>query len=111
MAQSYSITAVLSAVDRGFSSAMDKAAKSTESLGKTVQDKMGGIGKAMTYAGAATTAMGVSALKGYGDFEYSLNQAAVIAGGTAKDIDGLAKVANKMGAELPISAQIGRAHV
>lgn len=105
MAQSYSITAILSAVDRGFSSAMDKAAKSTESLGKTVQDKMGGIGKAMTYAGAATTAMGVSALKGYGDFEYSLNQAAVIAGGTAKDIDGLAKVANKMGAELPISAQ------
>ncbi len=83
MAQSYSITAILSAVDRGFSSAMDKAAKSTESLGKTVQDKMGGIGKAMTYAGAATTAMGVS----------------------AKDIDGLAKVANKMGAELPISAQ------
>ena len=39
MAQSYSITAILSAVDRGFSSAMDKAAKSTESLGKTVQDK------------------------------------------------------------------------
>lgn len=105
MAQSYSITAILSAVDRGFSSAMDKAAKSTESLGKTVQDKMGGIGKAMTYAGAATTAMGVSALKGYGDFEYSLNQAAVIAGGTSKDIDGLAKVANKMGKDLPLSAQ------
>ena len=55
MAQSYSITAILSAVDRGFSSAMDKAAKSTESLGKTVQDKMGGIGKAMTYAGALNT--------------------------------------------------------
>lgn len=105
MAQSYSITAILSAVDRGFSSAMDKAAKSTESLGKTVQDKMGALGKAMTYAGAATTAMGVSALKGYGDFEYSLNQAAVIAGGTSKDIDGLAKVANKMGRDLPISAQ------
>lgn len=105
MAQSYSITAILSAVDRGFSSAMDKAAKSTESLGKTVQDKMGGIGKATTIAGAATTAMGVSALKGYGNFQQSLNQAAVIAGGTAKDIDGLAKVANKMGAELPISAQ------
>lgn len=105
MAQSYSVTAVLSAVDRGFSSTMDKAATATKSLGTTVQEKMGGIGKAVTVAGAATTAMGVSALKGYGDFEYSLNQAAVIAGGTAKDIDGLAKVANKMGAELPISAQ------
>lgn len=105
MAQSYSITAILSAVDRGFSSAMDKAAKSTESLGKTVQDKMGGIGKATALAGAATTAMGVSALKGYGDFQQSLNQAAVIAGGTSKDIKGLADVANRMGAELPLSAQ------
>lgn len=105
MAQSCSVTAVLSAVDRGFSSAMDKAAKSTESLGKTVQEKMGGIGKAVTIAGAATTAMGVSALKSYGTFEQSLNQAAVIAGGTAKDIDGLADVANRMGAELPLSAQ------
>lgn len=105
MAQSYSVTAVLSAVDRGFSSTMDKAATATKSLGTTVQEKMSGIGKAVTIAGAATTAMGVSALKGYGTFEQSLNQAAVIAGGTAKDIDGLADVANRMGAELPLSAQ------
>lgn len=105
MAQSYSVTAVLSAVDRGFSSTMDKAATATKSLGTTVQEKMSGIGKAVTIAGAATTAMGVSALKSYGTFEQSLNQAAVIAGGTAKDIDGLADVANRMGAELPLSAQ------
>ena len=105
MAQSCSVTAVLSAVDRGFSSTMDKAATATKSLGSTVQEKMGGIGKAVTVAGAATTAMGVSALKGYGSFKQSLNQAAVIAGGTAKDIDGLADVANRMGAELPLSAQ------
>lgn len=105
MAQSYSVTAVLSAVDRGFSSAMDKAATATKSLGSTVQEKMGGIGKAVTIAGAATTAMGVSALKSFGDYQASLNQAAVIAGGTAKDIDGLADVAERMGAELPISAQ------
>lgn len=105
MAQSYSVTAILTAVDRGFSSAMNKAAKSTESLGATVQTKMGGIGKAMTVAGAATTALGVNALKSFGDYQASLNQAAVIAGGTAKDIDGLADVAERMGAELPISAQ------
>lgn len=105
MAQSYSVTAILSAVDRGFSSAMDKAATATKSLGNTVQEKMSGIGKAVTIAGAATTAMGVSALKSYGTFEQSLNQAAVIAGGTAKDIDGLATVANKMGKDLPLSAQ------
>lgn len=105
MAQSYSVTAILSAVDRGFSSVMDKAATATKSLGSTVQEKMGGIGKAVTVAGAATTAMGVSALKSYGSFKQSLNQAAVIAGGTAKDIGGLADVANRMGAELPLSAQ------
>ena len=54
----------------------------------------------MTIAGAATTAMGVKAVKGFGDFEASLNKAAIVAGGTSKDIAGLADVANKMGKEL-----------
>lgn len=34
-----------------------------------------------------------------------MNKAAVVAGGTSKDIGGLADVANRMGAELPLSAQ------
>lgn len=105
MAESYSVRAVLEAYDSGFTSGMEKAAKATQNLGGSTRTNMATVGKAVTVAGAATTAMGVSALKSYGDFEYSLNQAAVIAGGTAKDIDGLAKVANKMGADLPISAQ------
>lgn len=66
---------------------------------------MSGVGKAMTVAGAATTAMGVKAVKGFGNFQASLNQAAVIAGGTSKNIGELADVANHMGAVLPISAQ------
>lgn len=66
---------------------------------------MNGVGKAMTVAGAATTAMGTKALKGFGDFQQTLNTTAVVAGGTSKDIKGLADVANQMGEDLPLSAQ------
>lgn len=63
------------------------------------------IGKTLAVTGAAITAIGVKSLNGFGGFQQSLNQAAVIAGGTAKDIQGLADVANKMGADLPLSAK------
>lgn len=105
MAESYSVRAVLEAYDSGFTSGMEKAAKATQNLGGSTQTNMKTVGKAVTVAGAATTAMGVNALKSYGSFQQSLNQAAVIAGGTSKDIQGLSDVANKMGADLPISAQ------
>lgn len=64
-----------------------------------------GLGKVTVAAGAVTTAVGIKSLKSFGTFQQSLNSAAVIAGGTSKDIEGLADVANKMGADLPISAQ------
>lgn len=105
MADSYSVKAILSAVDQSFSSTLAKAGQATQSFGKMVDSRMNGVGKAMTVAGAATTAMGMKSVKSFGDFQASLNQAAVIAGGTAKDIDGLSDVANRMGAVLPISAQ------
>lgn len=105
MAESYSVRAILSAVDSSFSSTLARAGQATQNFGSTVDQKMQGVGKAMTVAGAATTAMGVKALKGFGDFQSSLNQAAVIAGGTSKNIGELADVANRMGAELPISAR------
>ena len=86
-----------------------------ESADKT-GDKLGGmgdkflkstsnIGKMMAGAGTAITALGVSSIKSFGNFQASLNKAAVTAGGTSKDISGLADVANKMGADLPLSAQ------
>ena len=59
----------------------------------------------MMATGTAITAMGIKSIKSYGQFEQSLNQAAVVAGGTAKDINGLSEVANKMGADLPLDAQ------
>nr|DAF46765.1 MAG TPA: minor tail protein [Siphoviridae sp. ctj0M16] len=105
MGESYSVQAVLSAVDTSFSSTIARAGQATESFGQSVNKHMQGVGNAMIAAGTATTAMGVKAVKGFGSFQSSLNQAAVIAGGTAKDIDGLSDVANHMGAVLPISAQ------
>ena len=105
MAESYSVRAILSAVDSSFSSTLARAGQATQNFGSSVNQKMQGVGKAMTAAGAATTAMGVKAVSGFGKFQTSLNQAAVIAGGTSKNIGELADVANHMGAVLPISAQ------
>lgn len=105
MAESYSVQAILSAVDQSFSSTLARAGQATQNFGNSVNQKMQEVGKAMTVAGVATTAMGTKALKGFGDFQQTLNTTAVVAGGTSKDIKGLADVANQMGEDLPLSAQ------
>ncbi|WP_238941641.1 phage tail tape measure protein [Lactiplantibacillus plantarum] len=106
------VTATFTANISGYVAAMSQMNSSTRSmqsgisgLSGRVSQGMSTIGKVTTAAGAATTAMGVSALKSYGTFQQSLNKAAIIAGGTSKDIGELADMANKMGAELPLSAQ------
>lgn len=104
MADSYTIKAILSAVDN-MSPVLQQVASNAQNFGNNVSKNYGAIGKAMVGVGAATTAMGVSGLKSFGQFQQSLNTAAVVAGGTAKDISGLSDVANKMGADLPLSAQ------
>lgn len=103
--ESFSIVAVLSAIDQGFTSGLDAAAAKAKSFSDGSKLSMEGIGTGMTVAGAAISAMGVKSLKSFGQFEASLNQAAVVAGGTAKDIGQLDDLANKMGADLPLSAQ------
>lgn len=103
--EDYDIRAVLSAVDNGFTAGLDAAAAKARSFADGSKLSMEGIGTGMTVAGAAITAMGVKSLKSFGQFEASLNQAAVVAGGTAKDIGQLDDLANKMGADLPLSAQ------
>lgn len=112
MAETYTVEAQLIADINDYTSKLSQAARqmsgfesSTSASVDNIKKTISGIGKGMTIAGAAVTAMGVTALKGFGDFQQSLNQAAVIAGGTAKDIGGLADVANKMGADLPLSAK------
>lgn len=112
MAESYTVEAKLVADLGGYTNNMSKAAsqmsgfeKTTSSATSKISDHLNSLGKGMAVAGAAITAIGVKSLKSFGDFQASLNQAAVIAGGTAKDIKGLADVANKMGADLPLSAK------
>lgn len=105
MPESYSVRAILSAVDSSFSSTLARAGQATQNFGATVNQKMQGVGKAMTVAGAAATAMGTKALKGFGDFQQTLNTTAVVAGGTSKNIGELSDLANKMGEDLPLSAQ------
>lgn len=106
------VAATFTADISGYLAAMTRMANSTKaatesssSFGSKVSSAMSTVGKATIAAGAATTAMGVSALKSYGTFQQSLNKAAIIAGGTSKDIGELADMANRMGAELPLSAQ------
>lgn len=103
--EQFSIVAILSAIDKGFTSGLDAAAAKAKSFSDGSKLSMEGIGTGMTVAGAAISAMGVTSLKSFGQFEASLNQAAVVAGGTAKDIGQLDDLANKMGADLPLSAQ------
>lgn len=107
----YDVEAVLKANVTQFSSGIKEAESMFDSLlnkSNSTMDKLtSGIsaaGKAMTGIGLGTTAIGVSAAKGFGEFQMNLNKAAVVAGGTSKNINELADVANRMGAELPISA-------
>lgn len=108
----YSVKAIISAEDRGFSDAFDKALKTVSNFKSKLSSSMSAaskdlqtIGKTLTIAGAATTAMGIKSVQAFGQFQQSLNTAAVVAGGTSKNIKELADVANKMGADLPLSAQ------
>lgn len=115
----YSIKAILSADVSGFTGAFKQAesavgkfkeatSKITGVVGDTVQkvnQHVESIGHSMQAAGAATSALGMKGLKSFGDFQASLNKAAVVAGGTSRDIKGLGDVANKMGKDLPLSAK------
>lgn len=103
--EDYDIRAILSAVDNGFTAGLDAAAAKAKSFADGSKLSMESIGTGMTVAGAAVTAMGVKSITSFGQFESSLNKAAVVAGGTAKDIGQLDDLANKMGADLPLSAQ------
>ncbi len=107
----FDVEAVLRANVTQFSRGIKEAESMFDSLlnkSDSTMDKLSnGIsvaGKAMTGIGLGATAIGVTAAKGFGEFQMNLNKAAVVAGGTSKNINELADVANRMGAELPISA-------
>lgn len=106
--ESYSVQAVLSAVDKGFSSAFKEAADSTQTLQQRSGKSLAAVGKATTVVGAAVGLFAGKAIKSYGDFQNSINQAAVIGGSSNKslsgDMKGLEKVALSLGKTLPVSA-------
>lgn len=106
------VAAVFTANISPYTNAMSKMRSATANMSGSVTSTsskvasgLGTISKVSGLAGAATVAMGVKALKSYGTFQQSLNKAAIIAGGTSKDIGKLSDMANRMGAELPLSAQ------
>lgn len=106
--ESYSVQAVLSAVDKGFSSAFKEAADSTQTLQQRSGKSLAAVGKATTVVGAAVGLFAAKSIKSYGDFQDSINQAAVIGGSSNKslsgDMKGLEKVALSLGKTLPVSA-------
>ena len=104
MAQSYSVEAVLSAQDN-MTNVFRNAANNASSMSSAISNAASGINVKMAAAGAAITAFGASSVKDFASFENSLNKAAVVAGGTSKDIDGLGDVAIQMSNSLGISAQ------
>lgn len=105
MAESYNVTAILSAIDKNFSEVMKKAADQTASFSQKVGAVTSGVGKSMAVIGGAVTALGIKSVESFGAFEQEINKAAVIAGGSSKDIKGLSDEAAKLGSTLPISAQ------
>ena len=78
--EDYDIRAVLSAVDNGFTAGLDAAAAKAQAFADGSTLSMKSIGTGMTVAGAAVTAMGIKSITSFGQFEASLNKAAVVAG-------------------------------
>lgn len=106
--ESFSVQAVLSAVDRNFSKSFKDAADSTQTLQQRSGKALTAVGKSSALVGAAVGVMAGKAIKSYGDFQNSINQAAVIGGSSNKslsgDMKGLEKVALSLGKTLPVSA-------
>ena len=99
-----------------FQAAMGKLSTSVKAgtdaasnAGQRVGGAMASIGKASTIAGVAVGAMSISAIKSYGNFENSMNKAAVVGGSSSKNltknISSLEDEALNLGTKLPISAQ------
>lgn len=99
-----------------FQAAMGKLSASVKAgtdaasnAGQRVGGAMASIGKASTIAGVAVGAMAAGAIKSYGDFQSSINKAAVIAGSSNQSLKGdmkdLEAEAISLGKTLPISAE------
>lgn len=106
-AESYSVKAVLSAVDNNFSSTMKSCSDTAERLRGTISSGLG-FGAMAAIGGKAVTAVG-SALKSVTtsagmSFENAMSSVAAISGATGTNFESLSKKAKEMGASTKYTA-------
>lgn len=108
MAQDFKVAGVLS-LDDEMSGKLKAASANVGTFAQKTGSSLQAIGKKSTVLGLAVGAMAGKAIKSYGDFQESINKAAVIAGSSNKKLGSnmkdLEKVALSLGKTLPISAE------
>lgn len=108
MAESYSVTAMLSAVDKNFSSVFGKAEAASQSFEQKTGALTTAVGKSSMVMGAGLAYAASKAVSSYGTFDEAINKAAVIGGASNKslktDMKTLGDEALNLGKTLPISA-------
>ena len=108
MAQDFKVAGVLS-LDDEMSDKLKKASANVGTFAQKAGSSLQAVGKKSTVLGLAVGAMAGKAIKSYGDFQESINKAAIIAGSSNKKLGSnmkdLEKVALSLGKTLPISAE------
>ena len=110
MAESYSVKAVLSAVDSNFSSMMKSCSDTAERLRSTISSGLGfGAmaaigGKAVTAVGSALKSVTTNAVSAGMSFENAMSSVAAISGAAGTDFEKLSKKAEQMGASTKYTA-------
>jgi TP901 family phage tail tape measure protein len=113
MAESYSVEAVLKAVDAGFGEVFENAANMADTFGKRASTNLGKTGQMMTNVGSTLTKgitvplalVGVAAAKTAMDFDAQMSRVQAIAGATGKQTAALKKEAIQLGAKTQFSAK------
>jgi TP901 family phage tail tape measure protein len=96
-----SVTPALSRINAGISSLSTRIGR----VGKTFSSFNKKLLLGFTAIGAAITAIGIKAIKSFGEFDRQIKRVQVLAGGTEKDFKRLADTAFKLGSSTAFSAQ------
>ena len=113
MSESYSVNAVISAVDSNFSSTFRAAAKSVSSFQAGTQTGLGRVGATVSKIGGTLTKgitlplglMAVAAAKTSMDFNAQMSRVQAISGATGKQMGAMKKQAIDLGAKTAFSAK------
>lgn len=110
--ESYSVEAVLSAVDNGFSSGIKNAADMINTLDKASSTSLGSLGQSVTSAGKSMTkgltlpiaGVAAAAAKVGIDFQAQMSRVQAVSGATGTQLDSLKNQAIQLGAKTAFSA-------